>query len=169
MHESGAVADAKRMVRARMRAVRASIAADGRARAARSAQISAAVIAAISDVEPLRHVLLYGPLPGEPDVAEVVAWCAASGVATYLPVVDGEYLRVAPGDLDPTLLDAVVVPGLAFTPGGERLGQGGGHFDRFLTRVRDDCLRIGVAFAEQLMEELPTETHDIAVDAVITA
>jgi 5-formyltetrahydrofolate cyclo-ligase len=75
---------------------------------------------------------------------------------------------VVPGDVDPALLDIVVVPGLAFTRDGERLGQGGGHFDRFLTRVRGDCLRIGVAFQEQLVDRLPAERHDVAVDRVIT-
>jgi 5-formyltetrahydrofolate cyclo-ligase len=90
-------------------------------------------------------------------------------VAVYRPVVDGDALVVAPGDVGPELLDVVVVPGLAFTPGGERLGQGGGHFDRFLARVPGDCLRIGVAFNEQVVGALPTERHDIAVDRVITA
>ena len=60
------------------------------------------------------------------------------------------------------------MPGLAFTYGGDRLGQGGGHFDRFPTRSAGDCLRIGVAFHEQLVAELPTADHDIAVDIVIT-
>jgi 5-formyltetrahydrofolate cyclo-ligase len=82
--------------------------------------------------------------------------------------VDGDALRIEPGDLDPTLLDVVVVPGLAFTPAGARLGRGGGHFDRFLTRLGEGCLRIGVAFREQLVTELPTADHDIAVDVVVT-
>ena len=60
------------------------------------------------------------------------------------------------------------MPGLAFTADGRRLGQGGGHFDRFLPRLRPDCLRIGVAFREQLVDDLPTSPHDIAVDVVIT-
>ena len=115
-----------------------------------------------------RHVLLYDALPSEPDLAVLAAWCADNDVAIYRPVVDGDALVVVPGDVDPELLDVVVLPGLAFTREGERLGQGGGHFDRFLTRVRGDCLRIGVAFHEQLVEELPTERHDIAVDRVIT-
>ena len=85
-----------------------------------------------------------------------------------MPVVDGDALRVEPGDVDPVVLDVVVVPGLAFTARGDRLGQGGGHFDRFLPRLRGDCLRIGVAFHEQLVDELPTDGHDIAVDVVIT-
>jgi 5-formyltetrahydrofolate cyclo-ligase len=165
--ERGAAGDEKRSVRARMRAIRATIAADGDDRARRSSSICRTVIAAISARAP-QHVLLYDALPSEPDLAELAAWCADHRVAVYRPAVDGEALVVVPGDVDPGILDVVVVPGLAFTHEGERLGQGGGHFDRFLTRVRGDCLRIGVAFHEQLVDRLPTEHHDIAVDRVIT-
>lgn len=167
MVERGAADDEKRSVRTRMRAIRATIAADAEDRARRSASICRTVIAAIATQAP-QHVLLYDALPSEPDLAELLAWCAEHGVAVYRPAVDGEALVVVPGDVDPGLLDVVVVPGLAFTGEGERLGQGGGHFDRFLTRVRRDCLRIGVAFHEQLLDRLPTEHHDVAVDRVIT-
>jgi 5-formyltetrahydrofolate cyclo-ligase len=167
MVEHGAVGDDKKGLRASMRAIRATIAADGDDRARRSASICRAVVDIIGQRDP-RHLLLYDALPSEPDLAALAAWCADNGVSVYRPVVDGDALVVAPGDVDPELLDVVVVPGLAFTRGGERLGQGGGHFDRFLTRVRGDCLRIGVAFHEQLVDELPTEHHDVAVDRVIT-
>jgi 5-formyltetrahydrofolate cyclo-ligase len=167
MVEHGATGEDKRAVRARMRAIRATIAADGDDRARRSASICRAVIETISERAP-RRVLLYDALPSEPDLAELAAWCAEQRVAVHRPAVDGDALVVVPGDLDPELLDVVVVPGLAFTREGERLGQGGGHFDRFLTRVRGDCLRIGVAFHEQLVDRLPTERHDVAVDRVIT-
>jgi 5-formyltetrahydrofolate cyclo-ligase len=170
--EGGAVGEAKRAMRARLREVRAAIAADPAARAQRSASVCDALIATIEPrVAQGGHqlrVLLYDPLPGEPDPAALAGWCAANGVATYLPVVDGDDLLVEPGNLDPALLDVVVVPGLAFTYGGDRLGQGGGHFDRFLSSLRVDCLRIGVAFHEQLVAELPTADHDVAVDTVIT-
>jgi 5-formyltetrahydrofolate cyclo-ligase len=171
MTSDGAV-DAKRVLRTLMRRVRAVIAADAADRQRRSAGICAAVIGSIesqfSDLGSL-HALLYEPLVGEPDLTALASWCAAHDVTTYLPEVDGDGLLVMPGDIDPVGLDVVVVPGLAFTPGGERLGQGGGHFDRFLPRLRADCVRIGVAFREQLVDEIPTSSHDIAVDAVITA
>ena len=166
MVERDAAGD-KRAVRARMRAIRATIAADSDHRTRRSASICSAVIDAMSG-RAVRHVLLYDALPSEPDLADLAAWCADNDVAVYRPAVDGDALVVVPGDVDPERLDVVVVPGLAFTHEGERLGQGGGHFDRFLTRVRSDCLRIGVAFHEQLVDRLPTEHHDVAVDRVIT-
>jgi 5-formyltetrahydrofolate cyclo-ligase len=172
MTDSGAVADAKRGLRARMRDVRVQIAADVAGRAARSALICQRVIAAIeprlTTASGQLRVLLYDPVPGEPELTALAAWCAEQGVATYLPVVDADALIITPGDEDPASLDVVVVPGLAFSYGGERLGQGGGHFDRFLTTLRGDCLRIGVAFHEQVVAELPTAEHDVAVDLVIT-
>lgn len=62
----------------------------------------------------------------------------------------------------------VVVPGLAFTADGRRLGQGGGHYDRFLTGVSPQCLLVGVAFAEQLVMDIPVESHDVVLDAVVS-
>jgi 5-formyltetrahydrofolate cyclo-ligase len=172
MTSDGAVDDAKRVLRVLMRQVRAVISADTIDRQRRSAEICAAVIATIdgrrADLGRLR-ILLFDPLAGEPDLTTLVSWCAANGVEIYLPEVDGDALRVMPGNRDPALLDVVVVPGLAFTPDGRRLGQGGGHFDRFLARLGDGCVRIGVAFDEQLVDDLPTSAHDIAVDVVITA
>ena len=172
MTSDGAVDDAKRVLRALMRQVRAVIAADEQDRRRRSEEICTGLIGTIesqfTDLGSL-HVLLYDPLAGEPDLTALAAWCAAKDVETFLPDVDGDALLVMPGDLDPALLDVVVVPGLAFTPDGRRLGQGGGHFDRFLPRLRGDCVRIGVAFDEQLVADLPTSPHDIAVDVVITA
>ena len=84
------------------------------------------------------------------------------------PEVDGPDLRVQPGDVDPASLDVVVVPGLAFTADGRRLGQGGGHYDRFLPRLRPECRTVGAAFAEQVVDDLPTEPHDVRLDLVVT-
>ena len=86
----------------------------------------------------------------------------------FLPEVDGPDLRVEPGDADPATLDAVIVPGLAFTTDGRRLGQGGGHFDRFLPRLPAACVTIGVCFHEQLVADLPTSAHDVHVHYVVT-
>lgn len=59
-----------------------------------------------------------------------------------------------------------LVPALAYSRKFQRLGRGAGFYDRYLKKNR--ILKIGVVFAEQLVDELPTEPHDIAVDAVIT-
>jgi 5-formyltetrahydrofolate cyclo-ligase len=62
----------------------------------------------------------------------------------------------------------VIVPGLAFTVRGDRLGQGGGWYDRFLIGTRSECTTIGVGFDLQLVERLPVEPHDVPLDAVVT-
>ena len=49
-----------------------------------------------------------------------------------------------------------------------RLGYGGGYYDRLLPCLRPDCLRIGVAFDEQLLAEIPAEEHDEIVDIIVT-
>lgn len=59
------------------------------------------------------------------------------------------------------------VPGIAFTKYGERLGQGGGYYDRFLEKY-PMLQTIGICYSTMLLEELPCEAHDRSVDAVIT-
>jgi 5-formyltetrahydrofolate cyclo-ligase len=173
------VDEAKRRLRAEMREVRRRIAADPADRAVRSARIWARIVS-MADLgadslesethraQTVRRIMLYESLPGEPDTTEWSAWCRARGLTVFTPEVDGPDLRVQPGDVDPVSLDVVVVPGLAFTADGRRLGQGGGHFDRFLPRLRVDCLTVGVCFREQLVAELPTGVHDVAVHRVVT-
>jgi 5-formyltetrahydrofolate cyclo-ligase len=63
----------------------------------------------------------------------------------------------------------VVVPGLAFSTTGSRLGQGSGFYDRFLERSSADTIKIGVCFDFQIMETIPRETHDVNVDLLVYA
>ncbi len=66
--------------------------------------------------------------------------------------------------------DVLFVPLIGFTAAGDRLGQGGGHYDRWLSE-HPGRLTIGLAWDVQLVEPrdaLPIEPHDIALDAVIT-
>ena len=66
----------------------------------------------------------------------------------------------------PQSLDLVVVPGLAFTRRGDRLGRGAGYFDRFLKRV-SKADKIGLAFREQIRRSIPTGPRDVRLDRVI--
>jgi 5-formyltetrahydrofolate cyclo-ligase len=103
-------------------------------------------------------VLAFTSLPGEPDTRSLLVWCAATGRLVTVPEAD----------VDPAWPDVVIVPGLAFTAAGDRLGQGGGWFDRFLTAARSDCTAIGVCFAEQVVDTIPVEGHDVTMDHVVT-
>lgn len=63
--------------------------------------------------------------------------------------------------------DVAFVPLLAFTAEGERLGQGGGHYDRWL-EANPAALPVGLAWDCQLADSLPREAHDRALHAVVT-
>jgi 5-formyltetrahydrofolate cyclo-ligase len=158
---------AKRALRAEMRRLRRTVTADAADRLVRSARIWSNVVA-LAGLPDRQRVMLFDGLATEPATDAWFEWCAEHGLVGLRPEVDGPELRVQPGDVDPGALDVVVVPGLAFTPDGRRLGQGGGHYDRFLARLRSDCLTIGACFAEQLVADLPTEPHDLRVHAVAT-
>jgi 5-formyltetrahydrofolate cyclo-ligase len=57
---------------------------------------------------------------------------------------------------------------MAYDRQGGRLGRGGGYYDRFLGQPGLRAVRCGLAFAEQVVDELPTAPHDQPVDIVVT-
>lgn len=65
-------------------------------------------------------------------------------------------------------LDLILIPGRAFDKKGARLGRGIGYYDRLLEKWQAS-VRMGVAFREQLIAQVPKEAHDIDMDIVITA
>ncbi len=70
-------------------------------------------------------------------------------------------------DAEPVVPDVLFVPLVGFTAEGARLGQGGGHYDRWLAE-HPPVLAVGLAWDAQLCEALPTEPHDVPLDAVVT-
>ncbi len=66
----------------------------------------------------------------------------------------------------PGELDLILVPGVAFDRAGNRLGRGGGFYDRLLPQYR--ALRIGICFAFQCLDAVPTTRHDVRMDRVVT-
>ena len=63
--------------------------------------------------------------------------------------------------------DVFLVPGMAFTTSGKRLGRGGGYYDKLLC-MYPETLKIGLTFNERIIEDIPTENHDISMDYVFT-
>jgi len=79
----------------------------------------------------------------------------------------GKYGILEPVDgqtIEPTKIDLVLAPGLAFDRTGLRLGYGGGYFDRFLAHC--NAFRIGLCFAEQLRTDLSAKPWDIRMHAL---
>jgi 5-formyltetrahydrofolate cyclo-ligase len=128
----------------------------------------------------------YHALPEEADPALLLQALAAKGYRIAYPrmvargqplefhlVPDGEVLRRGShgvhepqGHWPSVMPHLLLVPLLAFDRNGHRLGYGGGFYDRTLSAYR--IRAIGLAYAAQEMENLPTEAHDIALDGVLT-
>lgn len=105
----------------------------------------------------------------------------------YLPKVDGENLLVCPYDcsvkmtisdfnikepctspVKPEIIDFAVIPCLCADKKGFRIGYGGGFYDRFLPLLKNNCIKVLPVPFELLYDNIPTETHDIPVDFVLT-
>ena len=69
----------------------------------------------------------------------------------------------------PEGLDLVLVPGLAFTADGARLGRGKGYYDTYLAKCGPRTKTLALAFKEQVLEGVPMEEHDRRVDQVVTS
>ena len=126
-----------------------------------------------------RHVVAYTSIGNEVDPSLVVEHARASGKKVYLPV-DGEgdsfFRGGAAVDADDDLDVAVrhdegdvfvLVPGIAFDPRGVRLGRGGGWYDRALAR-HPHGVRVGLAYALQIVPHVPEAPWDVRVHAIVT-
>jgi 5-formyltetrahydrofolate cyclo-ligase len=78
-------------------------------------------------------------------------------------------IREPVGGAIPDRLDLMLIPGLAFTADGHRLGRGAGFYDRFLSTASGYTVKVGICFAFQLLPEIPVECHDVKVDALVYA
>ena len=131
-----------------------------------------------------KHILMYHSLPDELSTREFLRkW---SGVKKfYLPRVNGVNLDVLPYEetrlelgafhieeptgcdtVDPETLELIVVPAVAYDRKGNRLGRGKGFYDRLLSSTK--ATKVGVAYEFQIVDEVPTETHDVPMDIIIS-
>lgn len=158
----------------------------------KSARILAKVLA-LEEYRLARTLMLYVDFRHEVQTGELIRESMARGKLVAVPVTDignkqltASLLLDYPGDLAPGAwgilepapgrlrplgpeeLDLVVVPGVAFDLQGNRLGYGGGFYDRFLPRTRPDAVRLGLAFELQLSPEVYSGPHDCPVHILVT-
>lgn len=158
-------------------------------RVAWSAAIRAA-LRRLPEYREARTILLFACLPSEPDLLPLMRDAESSGRTFAFPRVDASdrmtlhrirsadelvlshyKFREPPPDSEAvplTSVDLIVIPGIAFTPAGVRLGRGKGHYDRLLGNAQRRAFLAGVCFHTQLADGLPSEPHDVRMDAVIT-
>ena len=71
-------------------------------------------------------------------------------------------------EVEAEAIDLMIVPARAFTPNGDRMGRGGGFYDKYMSLEGFRAVKYGVAYACQIFDSLPTDPHDIPVDKVFT-
>ncbi|MDE6189831.1 MAG: 5-formyltetrahydrofolate cyclo-ligase [Clostridia bacterium] len=135
---------------------------------------------------PSGSICIYNSLPSEVDTKAIIEYFIGKR-KVYLPVVDGEELRLVEVDemseyrlakwgiLEPVgkrLTPEEAQPKVTITPllgvdkSLNRLGKGKGFYDRYFEKV--DTLRIGLAFKEQIIENALSDSHDKSLDMLVT-
>ena len=155
-----------------------------------SLQACAAVLS-LGEYHSARTIMLYLPLSDEIDCLPIARQAWQDGKIVLVPKVDwGEHQMIAVrmdslAQAKPTgkhglrevdrsdawpieQIDLAIVPGLAFDRKGNRLGRGGGFYDRFLASSNLKAVTCGVAFDCQVLETLPVHAHDRPVDMLAT-
>ena len=136
-----------------------------------------------------RVVMAYLHMPAELAVTAAIEAAWAEGKTVLVPRVDlptrhmdaiaiTSFDAMVPGAYDileplgepfnVSRIDLIIVPGLAFDRSGNRLGQGAGFYDRFLSRRGMRAALVAVGFDEQVVARVPTAASDWPMDAIVT-
>ena len=107
------------------------------------------VVPKIIDPEQLQHILLTDQTPFQKNPLGIPE--PVSGI-----------------QIEPSKIDVVFVPLLAFDNKGNRIGYGKGYYDRFLARCKPECIKIGLSFYEVEQDSFPMEATDIPLDYCVT-
>lgn len=182
-----ALAKAKSAQRRICKEALASLTPPGRSRA--SASICSQLIELL-ETTTSGTVMGYMPLDDEPDILPFLEQALERGVVVCVPRITGpgamvaatlasldpvgwnldrHGIRTPDGDeeIPPEQLDMVVVPGLGFDADGNRLGRGGGYYDRFLMALGTRPTLVGCCFQCQLLEAIETGPDDAKLSKII--
>jgi len=149
-------------------------------------------VAALSEYQNARHIAAYIAILGEISVEPVIDAGNAEGKQFYLPILRGEHMAFAPWNagaslhkkkfgllepdcseadwIDPAELDLVLAPLVVFDDRCNRIGQGGGYYDRTFefTRKNDKPILVGVAHDSQREPALTPQPWDIPLHKIVT-
>lgn len=143
-----------------------------------------------------RSIMVYTPMRGEIDLADLAIQAFAGGKTVAVPRTDWKTGGLRPvrlrdwpesragaphpdhpgvpvplvslPELDPLALDCVIVPGLGFDASGNRLGRGAGFYDRFLLANRLEEKAIGLVPERMILERIPSGAMDAPVGTIVT-
>lgn len=148
-------------------------------------------LTAATEFTEAKVIMIYLPLPDEVDISPVAlrGWQEQKVIAAPKLTWDKRHMlpieinslemglvstrhglrEPAAGEpLPAETIDMVLVPALVFDKKGNRIGRGAGFYDRFLASPEFKGVSVGVAFEEQVVDNLPVEPHDVPVDILIT-
>ncbi len=131
-------------------------------------------------------ILVYLPIKNEVDTGELIEKLARLGKDLFVPAfinknwvickfdpqvrlekVFGEVFQPTDGPtIDAVELDAAIVPGVAFSKNGARLGFGLGVYDRLLAKT--SAAKIGICYDFQIVDDFPTRSHDVRMDYIVS-
>jgi 5-formyltetrahydrofolate cyclo-ligase len=137
-------------------------------------------------------IMLYAALPDEVQTDQMMRYALQDGKQICIPYIhdknglmDAVFVfdvdQLSKGDFDiltinscnmqfanPSDIDLMIIPGVAFDTAGYRLGMGAAFYDRFIMRAKQ-AFCLGIAFDCQLVSKVPIEEHDCSMDAILTA
>jgi len=135
-----------------------------------------------------KTVMLYIPLGNEISTDEIIENALLSGKDVLVPVTDSKTFEITAhkitkdtefekgvfsltepkekAQFDSSRIDVVLVPGVAFSAGGNRIGFGKGCYDKFLKDIR--ATKVGFCYDFQVLDEFETDEFDIRMDFLIT-
>ena len=138
-----------------------------------------------------KTILFYASFDGEVDTFEMMTQAQKLGKKILLPTIIKDQKRIVPavvdcleenlhsgpygikqpkildGTVSPEEMDFILVPGVAFDRNNFRLGRGHGYYDRFLGGLPKTAVTCGLAFDFQIVENLPSQAHDIKVSRIL--
>lgn len=148
-------------------------------------------LAGLPELQQAATVLLFISIGDEVDTFPILADAMDAGKAVAVPKVDLKRKRMdacvlrdlerslAPGVfgileprgsevVEPAAIDFILVPARGFDRAGNRLGRGGGYYDRYMAQPGFRAARCGIAFAAQVLDAIPYDEHDLPVHLLVT-
>lgn len=197
MHNENYAENTAVALRTRLRQARAALPEDARSRGAllmRARLFTWSNLAreALAEAgQPLKCIAAFWPMADEPDLRPLLEQWVLAGYEVCLPVIaqrnaplefrrwtpeavmrEGAYGIAEPADGAVVQPDVILVPTLGYTLAADRLGYGGGYYDRTLAALHDngvDPITIGVAWTEGLLpDDYAPAAHDFPLDAILT-
>jgi 5-formyltetrahydrofolate cyclo-ligase len=152
----------------------------------------AEILFSLDFIQNSQTIMVYVNMPGEVRTEKIIQGLLKAGKTVVVPVcipktvdllaseikgldelVPGHYGILEPKKefirpVDPSTLEVIIVPGLAFDIHGNRIGHGKGYYDRFLMKVPPFAKKVGLAFNFQVMPSVPICHFDVPMDLIIT-